>query len=93
MIIGNILNKRMTTINLIEKVREEERLIKFRLKVPDKIWFDSLDKDSQHDIARSHYSSTIFGITIGTYFWNEMKKEHPGDLQIERKLKLVKILK
>lgn len=75
------------------KRRRKAELIKFRLKVPDTIWFDSLDKDSQHDISRSYYNSIIFGITIGPYFWEQMKIEHPGDLQIQRKLKLVKILK
>lgn len=75
--------------------KRKAELIKFRFKVPDKdkIWFDSLNKDDQYDVARSHYSSIMFGITIGTYFWDQMKIEHPGDLQIQRKLKLVKILK
>ncbi len=73
--------------------KRKAEIVKFRLKVPDVIWFDSLDEDSQHDVARSYYNSIMFGITIGTYYWNEMKIEHPGDLQIQRKLKLVKILK
>ena len=84
-----------------EKRRKEEiELKKFQSSVVvDKIWFQSLKHSDQMVVYRKYTSEsyswqfdngTLFDIMI---FWENLKKEYPGDLSKQRDIKLDSLLK
>ena len=83
-----------------EKRRKEEiELKKFQSKVLDKIWFQSLKHSEQMVVYRKYTSesyswqfdnATVFDRMI---FWENIKKEYPGDLSKQRDIKLDSLLR
>jgi len=80
--------------------KEEIELKKFQSSVVvDKIWFQSLKHSDQMVVYRKYTSEsyswqfdngTLFDIMI---FWENLKKEYPGDLSKQRGIKLDSLLK
>lgn len=76
---------------------EEKRLLKkLEVKITDKIWWSSLEKDDKLRIVREYYwCSEEYKKIDGHFiiFENKMKIAHPGDIIKQRDIKLNKIIK
>lgn len=69
-----------------QKNRIRERWLKeFRLKVPDKIWWDSLSGMEKVEVAKQ--------FTDGTNDLKELMKQYPGNVAYIREKKLENLLK
>lgn len=71
-----------------QKERQRKRwLDEFRLKVPDKIWWDSLDAREKTEVAHQYSVNKDGGNNL-----KELMRKFPGNIAYIREAKLNKIL-
>ena len=72
-----------------QKQRMRERFLKeFRIKIPDKIWWDSLNDNEKTEVAHEFKQ-----LKDGTNNLRDLIKEYPGDIVYIRETKLINLLK
>ena len=72
-----------------QRERMRERFLKeFRIKIPDKIWWDSLKDNEKTEVAHEFKQ-----LKDGTNNLRELMKQYPGDIVYIRETKLINILK